>query len=582
MICRAGTCDTKKERDHTEASIIETVVAQIGKIARPDKLQIVTGLPKTRSGKIMRRILLHLKRFKYTEDLQRLQKLFHRVVYPYHLRLFNTTDDAADPDRLYELYAVVVHIGGGPYHGHYASVIKTPDRGWLLFDDELVEPVDKAYVRNFFGDRPNQACAYVLFYQETTLEAVKREQATEGPSATAAATAGAPAGAPANAAAAAEKVREAAVGLGLSVKTQDLTPEEGVKEPWSGLDHSVSAPPATGTTASPLSSTTTASSGRTVTSPTPTAAPHRRHPDPAATPPPKPAKSPTSPAAHPDPFHHRPALPLAPISPPLTPRGNPLLPPTNLFAMNHAAAAAHHHHRAPPDKTAAEKKEKAREDKDRKAAEKERERLEKDRDKADKLLQKTRDRERRDTAKREAADVRAQLGASRREAAPPPRRDKEPERDPEPTNGAARPPGAPRAAAAAAAAASAPPAPAADPAPPANGTTPAGGGGGGWGSLSRFRHGSKSLKAKPKFWGGGGGGGGATANGSAAPASTAGGASMAGGVLREEPSAIDEESELDGAADDPAAGAGAPAPGAEGLRRTHRFSIRKKASALLG
>jgi acetyl-CoA synthetase len=29
----------------------------IGAIARPDKIQFVTGLPKTRSGKIMRRIL---------------------------------------------------------------------------------------------------------------------------------------------------------------------------------------------------------------------------------------------------------------------------------------------------------------------------------------------------------------------------------------------------------------------------------------------------------------------------------------------------------------------------------------------
>lgn len=124
-------------------------------------------------------LALHLKRFKYTEDLQRLQKLFHRVVYPYHLRLFNTTDDADDPDRLYELYAVVVHIGGGPYHGHYVSIIKTQDRGWLLFDDEMVEPVDKNFVKNFFGDRPGLACAYVLFYQETTVEAVKREQAAE-------------------------------------------------------------------------------------------------------------------------------------------------------------------------------------------------------------------------------------------------------------------------------------------------------------------------------------------------------------------------------------------------------------------
>ncbi len=37
--------------------IIESVVEQIGRIAKPDKIQFVTGLPKTRSGKIMRRIL---------------------------------------------------------------------------------------------------------------------------------------------------------------------------------------------------------------------------------------------------------------------------------------------------------------------------------------------------------------------------------------------------------------------------------------------------------------------------------------------------------------------------------------------
>ena len=48
---------TPTERNRVEASIIETVVAEIGKIARPDKIQLVSGLPKTRSGKIMRRIL---------------------------------------------------------------------------------------------------------------------------------------------------------------------------------------------------------------------------------------------------------------------------------------------------------------------------------------------------------------------------------------------------------------------------------------------------------------------------------------------------------------------------------------------
>jgi acetyl-CoA synthetase len=43
--------------DKLRAEIVETVVSQIGKIAKPDKIQFVSGLPKTRSGKIMRRIL---------------------------------------------------------------------------------------------------------------------------------------------------------------------------------------------------------------------------------------------------------------------------------------------------------------------------------------------------------------------------------------------------------------------------------------------------------------------------------------------------------------------------------------------
>jgi acetyl-CoA synthetase len=40
-----------------KAEITETVVAEIGRIAKPDIIIFVSGLPKTRSGKIMRRIL---------------------------------------------------------------------------------------------------------------------------------------------------------------------------------------------------------------------------------------------------------------------------------------------------------------------------------------------------------------------------------------------------------------------------------------------------------------------------------------------------------------------------------------------
>lgn len=143
-----------------------------GGLQEAEKRMKVKKLPKV--------LTLHLNRFKYTEDYSRVQKLFHRVVYPYHLRMFHTADGAEDPDRLYELYAVIVHIGGNGYHGHYVSIIKTKDRGWLLFDDEMVEPVDKHFVRNFFGDKPGMATAYLLFYQETTFEKVRAEQEAEG------------------------------------------------------------------------------------------------------------------------------------------------------------------------------------------------------------------------------------------------------------------------------------------------------------------------------------------------------------------------------------------------------------------
>ncbi len=45
------------EENEYRRRITETCVKEIGAVARPDKIQFVSGLPKTRSGKIMRRIL---------------------------------------------------------------------------------------------------------------------------------------------------------------------------------------------------------------------------------------------------------------------------------------------------------------------------------------------------------------------------------------------------------------------------------------------------------------------------------------------------------------------------------------------
>jgi len=85
-------------------------------------------------------LILHLKRFKYVESQGKLRKLMYRVVFPLELKLTNTTADADGADVPYTLGAVVVHVGSGPTHGHYVSLIKSHNN-WLFFDDESVDGI---------------------------------------------------------------------------------------------------------------------------------------------------------------------------------------------------------------------------------------------------------------------------------------------------------------------------------------------------------------------------------------------------------------------------------------------------------
>ncbi|XP_068281138.1 ubiquitin carboxyl-terminal hydrolase 12 isoform X3 [Nyctibius grandis] len=156
-------------------------------------------------------LALHLKRFKYMDQLHRYAKLSYRVVFPLELRLFNTSGDATNPDRMYDLVAVVVHCGReepgsdffvtlldwvvadsswiprlvisklnkanslslsssicGPNRGHYIAIVKSHDF-WLLFDDDIVEKIDAQAIEEFYGltsdISKNSESGYILFYQ---------------------------------------------------------------------------------------------------------------------------------------------------------------------------------------------------------------------------------------------------------------------------------------------------------------------------------------------------------------------------------------------------------------------------------
>ncbi|KAG1473166.1 hypothetical protein G6F56_001110 [Rhizopus delemar] len=114
-------------------------------------------------------LALHLKRFKYQEQLQKYIKLTYRVVFPFELRLFNTSDDTEDADRMYELWGIVVHIGSGPHHGHYVAIVKSNGQ-WMLFDDDVVTQIQEEDIQKYFSDLPGSGSGYVLFYQAIDLD----------------------------------------------------------------------------------------------------------------------------------------------------------------------------------------------------------------------------------------------------------------------------------------------------------------------------------------------------------------------------------------------------------------------------
>lgn len=115
-------------------------------------------------------LALHLKRFKYVEHLGKYKKVTQRVAFPHELKLCNVTESSPARDVPYDLFAIVVHKGSTPNHGHYISLVRCHSR-WVRFDDDEIDLEDDSAPESFFGSSSAisfSSCdnGYILFYAQ--------------------------------------------------------------------------------------------------------------------------------------------------------------------------------------------------------------------------------------------------------------------------------------------------------------------------------------------------------------------------------------------------------------------------------
>ena len=113
-----------------------------------------TARKTTRLASHPRSVVLALSRFRYDTAASRGRKVDTELDVRETLLLGGVA---------YDLYAVVVHAGASPHHGHYYAVGRdsgTAGSRWRLFDDAVVRDVGPAEaVEHVRGASP-----YILFY----------------------------------------------------------------------------------------------------------------------------------------------------------------------------------------------------------------------------------------------------------------------------------------------------------------------------------------------------------------------------------------------------------------------------------
>jgi uncharacterized UBP type Zn finger protein len=117
-------------------------------------------------------ITIHMNRYVYDQQRMRITKVKKFINFPELLDLtpyFNRdiqesiSIDKENNAPIYELYAVIVHLGENANEGHIYAYIRSPDGFWYKADDKFVTRVDINRVLT-------NENSYMLFYSKATRE----------------------------------------------------------------------------------------------------------------------------------------------------------------------------------------------------------------------------------------------------------------------------------------------------------------------------------------------------------------------------------------------------------------------------
>jgi ubiquitin carboxyl-terminal hydrolase 7 len=110
---------------------------------------------------------LHLNRFEYDYNYDRMVKINDKFEFPEEIDLSKFLSDDADKSvsAVYTLFGVLVHSGSADFGHYYAFLRPSTDEQWFEFNDSRVSKVtkDKAISDNFGGESEN-AYSYSSYY----------------------------------------------------------------------------------------------------------------------------------------------------------------------------------------------------------------------------------------------------------------------------------------------------------------------------------------------------------------------------------------------------------------------------------